>query len=580
MSDPVDARVLRWMVRETASESASPVDWDAAEDKLLARLDAPPSVLGSALEKARLEGPDANATADEDDELAGIPLIAAESSHSATIGSAGSADDAGDEDTDVRLSLPVALPSVPFAASAVASIHTPGGTPHTIFLQGDVGDDESVATDAYHSTSLIHDPPKNLEKARPSRARRARWATVASLAAVAACALFFTGGARLFGHAPGEDSRPTEATIQAEHWVDAADVPLAPGLDGVRDLNALHAGDVVEATDGAVSFGSKDRLTWTLAPGTRVLIRTGIESSSTRHVLVLENGSIRADVARADAPADARERAAADPSLVAAADAIGLFVVEAGDTQVATAGMQAGLGSYERTTFSVTRSSIGIVVDVEEGTTRVSARSDLHPSEARFLSAPHRASVSLDGAKDFRLLDAIRTAMLNLPSPSVDHASRTPDGTRDADRSNPRNADPIRNAPRADEPRLADRVDPIEAQKAPASDSQSDRTAKDGTAGAQAPTDDPALTEASILASLNACFATKQAKHKADDKEGTVSFSDRSTLTLGVDDQSTLRNAAFNPPLRPDLQACAVGLLHKKVEGGPRTITLPIEIAH
>ena len=39
MSDPVDARVLRMMVLEAASEEVDVPDWDALEERLVARLD-------------------------------------------------------------------------------------------------------------------------------------------------------------------------------------------------------------------------------------------------------------------------------------------------------------------------------------------------------------------------------------------------------------------------------------------------------------------------------------------------------------------------------------------------------------
>jgi hypothetical protein len=78
---------------------------------------------------------------------------------------------------------------------------------------------------------------------------------------------------------------------------------------------------------------------------------------------------------------------------------------------------------------------------------------------------------------------------------------------------------------------------------------------------------------------LNSCFADVQAKRKANDQDPGVAVSMHSTLSLVVDSESSIHAAAFNPPLRPDLQSCAVGLLHKKVTGGARTISLPIDIA-
>ncbi len=485
MSDPIDARVLRWMVREAAAEAPSSVvllsdadgkssvlekssALDSAEEALLARLDAPPSALGKALVDGLPFAAD-----DGDDDVSRPP----QSSDVLLRGS----DEEGEDDTDVRLSRPSAIP-------AFARVDVPGAAPVFSFGHGGDADVESAASEAFHSTSLVHEPPRARDAKAPSRARRARWATVASLVAAAACVLFFAArGSRFFERIPGDGARNGEASIQAERWVNVNDVPLAPGLSSelgdVRDLNALHAGDVVEATQGAVSFGSKDRLTWTLAPGTRVLVRAGIEENSARHVLVLENGSIRADVLGTAS----RTASNADP---VGADAMGLFVIEAGDTEVATATAN-GLAS--RTTFSVTRSSIGLVVDVEEGTTRVSSR--FEPSNARLLSAPHRASASLDGAKDFKFLDPIRTALFDAPvtSPTSDRPTRAtaPSRTDEEARSSEHN----------------DGAKPA----TPSSDAATDRTPKD--ASSSEPAAEPApLTEAGMVASLNACLSSAQAK--------------------------------------------------------------------
>jgi len=495
MSDPIDARVLRTMVREAAAEEMNVPDWDALEERLLARLDEPPSALSRAL----IESADTHVGTDDDESSLAERVLAS--------GELGLEGELGGREN-------------------AAKIH---------FIGDDDCDSQErhvAAGEVVHSPSLIHEPPR-LQRAAP---KASRFVAVAAMLSIAACATFFlAGGSKLFGtEGDGRTTTATDAPIVAEHWVDPAEVPMAPGMDNVRDLSALHAGDVVEATQGAVSFGQKDQLTWTLSAGTRVLIRSGIEPTSLRHVVVLESGSIRADITTAGFTS-------LDP-----------FVIEAGDTRVAA----------DQTTFSVTRSSRGIVVDVEHGTATVGPREEIGLGTGHRLSSPLRASASLDGSREFKLLDAARVSSNDgvVPLPELRHdddRSSKPDAHRtDADR------------------RAAD----ARSTEVPASSSSPSGPSTNTPAASSPAPSEVTLDEGTIRAMLNGCFADVEAKRKASaGGDASVSVSMRSTLHLGIAD-STIKSASFNPPLRPDLQSCAVPLLRKKIVGATGALDLPLEI--
>lgn len=522
MSDPFDARVLRSLVREAASDQPSEPDWDAVEERLFARLDDAPTSLSRSVDRGVVDDegleddttsvrlselPSEDRASPDPDERASAPLVAG-------VGTRGGAVVHTPGMPGETLDAPMAERKVSARGRAEAA-----GPPMTSFAEADDAEERksSAAIDAFHSPSLMLEgrPAARV----PVTARRALG--VMGALAVAACIALLVGSVV---RRAAVDSRAAEAgaTIQGERWVDPSELPMAAGLENVRDAAALQKGDVVEATQGAVAFGLKDRWMWTLAPGSRVRIEAASGDSGDQ-VVVLQNGSIRASVA-----GDARQTP---------------FVVEADDARVSVE------GTSLPALFTVTRSSKGLAVEVEQGATLVGGKS----GAPHRLGAMERATLSLDG-REFRLLDPI--AVVGPTRTSV-----TADGIA-----------PTSEAHRQDPPApVAPRVEP-RAPTPPAS-----------SAPSAAPTPEPpaaeppvaVLTESGVRSSVVGCIEGQLNKQAS---QSGVSVSAESTVRFVVDEEGLIRSASFSPPLKPELQSCAAGLLRSKVGGGVRSIQFPISV--
>lgn len=601
MSDPIDARFLREMVRELSSEEPKPIDWERVEEKLFARLEdegAPGSgALGSGLVGSGLdttEGGPFGEDQDEADELAlsgfgerisevGLGLMDPALLASAQL----------DGSSDDRLSVAPGAARAKHPKSDASELGDRISSPYVAArgaseMAGDNDFSEKTGRATIHVPSFGHSAGPNrareeqdTDRARATKGRRAgdrtveepgrarRFTGVGVLVAAAACFAFFVGGLVAGGSSGKNAPRSGEtAEITAERWVDPTDVPMAPGLAGAHDLGALRAGDMVEATAGAVSFGRTDKATqkfvsWTLAPGSRVFVRGGVDDP--RHVLVLESGSIRADFVGASTPTGG------------AGGVVDPLVVEAGDTRVA---VQSSL-------FSVTRSSKGIVVDVERGLAIVGPREELGLGSGRLLHEAESGVFSLDGGRIFKSLVPVRTALQPVRTsfgldgasldPSVASPVRAPEvGTAEV-AANEANDAPSGH-PVAGRPPLGSRSFPAEPSPAESATSVSGPSAGPGEVVAAEP---PMLSEGTIHASLDRCFAQVEAQHKAKGApDDGVALTMRSTLRLRVADDGAIKGASFNPPLRPDLQSCAVSLLSGRVAPGARTLEVPVEIRH
>lgn len=589
MSDPIDARFLREMVRELSSEEPKPIDWERVEERLFAKLDqegAPGSGASPyvAIDDAGQDFAEAELGTAIGERISEVGLEA--------LSALGDAPSSTEED---RLSAPL-LPA-PYAVARDASLRSEIERPRAVVHVPPVGslgrrfddgagwafgDDPSGADPSADARASDARPTEARlgSKARAGRGeggrtddRRAgkasgrrkigraddtgsrvrRYGLVGAMVAAAACFAFVLGGlvsGGLAGGANGGRGAKTAsgetAEITAERWVDAADVPMAPGLAGAHDLAALRAGDMIEATAGAVSFAKADKVSWTLSPGGRVFVRSGV--GDPRQVLVLESGSIRAEVQSAGA-------GVVDP-----------FVIEAGETRVAV----------QDTLFSVTRSSKGIMVDVERGLVIVGPREELGLGSGRLLHASESGVFSLDGGRTFKSVAPERAALVGIPvstSPIVvadtagDHPAAPEGGHADV------------GTPPSGATSGARRGGDEAATTPRSSDAATTEAAEDGTSKGAPAAAAPVLREGAIGPSLDRCFQAAEAKHRAGGSEDVV-VTMRSTLRLRVAEDGAIQAAAFNPPLRSDLQACAVSLLSSHVEGGARTIEIPIEIHH
>jgi hypothetical protein len=619
MSDPIDAKFLREMVQELSSEEPKPIDWDQVEERLLSRLEAEgaPAVtpdylagplfadddLGDEIVGEEGHGDDAHvvgaadsgtgmgpervvARGELDDAEAGGSEAITEGARGPTAASttrrgreAGSEDRSSTERVSVdrisvdRLSLPYVAATAAYGLGQADHREANRAILHVPALGTAKRGSGADLDDGFDLGDRFDDGPRSprravsdLGRSGSEGARLRRWGAVGVMVAAAACFAFVLGGLLTGGLATGGRSAKggSDTQIVAERWVDPADVPMAPGMSGAHDLGALRAGDMVEATSGAVSFGrvssgqpgpsgQAQNVSWTLAPGSRVFVRSAAGDS--RQVLVLESGSIRADVSGAP-------QGVVDP-----------FVIEAGDTRVAVSD----------TLFSVTRSSQGLMVDVERGLVVVGPRDEVGLGSGRVLRASESGVFSLDGGRTFRAKTPERTAALSMVAPPIDPTRARHDGALKVDGSNDAASG---NAP-AEGPQPApvgDREGPKGPRKnPPASEgSSSGASAAKADEGSASPTAAaPVLDEGTIRGSLEGCFARVEAQHRADaGKDDGVALTMRSTLRLKVADDGAIRAASFNPPLRPDLQACAVSLLSGHVQGGARTLDIPVEIRH
>lgn len=318
--------------------------------------------------------------------------------------------------------------------------------------------------------------------------------------------------------------------------VDVAQIAAAPGEPGARDLAKLDAGDVVITSDTPLTFRREGVVAFTLAPSSRITVRSVGDSRGVGTTVELEQGALRAEVV----PRPASE------GLVEA------FAVECARTRVAVHG----------TAFSVGRNETGIIVDVEHGTVAVGPTGNVGVTTGHILVGPSRASFSLDGGRSSRFL-------------ARDPAPITPAIVA---------ATALTAAPPAAAPAIVDPLDvvpsPLGAHVAvPAHLAVAAVEAPPAPTPNEAPAAEPmvaaapaALNEVVISARLHECFE----RASLGDPTRANAVSVISTLHLTLQADGSVRSAIFNPPLSPELMACAGGAISGKFADGNRRIDIPV----
>lgn len=370
-----------------------------------------------------------------------------------------------------------------------------------------------AAVMASEGARLSVTPPVGaLRTMRPERhpLRRAGMAVAAVAALAAAFAFFFAR------------TTPTNEPVVAtkDPVVDPSQLPEAPGMSGYRQLSALKSGDVVEAEVGPIAFGEQNGVEWTLAAGSRLVVKTAFAEGSTEHVVELDSGSVRG---RVHARSDVR------------------FVVTAGETQV--------VSFSEGAVFTVTRSSKRIVVNMEHGTARVGAKGAL----GQQIEAPVYAALGLDGVSGFEVLPAETVALAPTPTPSP---AENPDATPAPDARGP--VEPASPERVAEAVRTAQPIAPPEPVK---------------------PVVKARTQLSAVTPGLFSCMNAVRAKQRAEastDPGLLVTVS--STLKVNIDADGKVKGVAFSPPLAPTLQNCAVSLFGMSFEAGERTEMVPIQL--
>jgi hypothetical protein len=314
--------------------------------------------------------------------------------------------------------------------------------------------------------------------------------------------------------------------------------PGEPGESGARDLAQLRAGDVVATSDAPLTFRREGVVAFTLAASSRITVRSVGNSRGIGTTVELEQGALRAEVV----PRPASE------GLVEA------FAVEVARTRVAVHG----------TAFSVGRTGNEITVDVEHGTVAVGPTGNVGVTTGHILVGPSRATFSLDGGATSRFLprEPAPAAPAIVAAAAAPLAAQTPlDALAITDAQDTPPSAP--GAHLAVAPHLA--VPAIGAPIVPAS--------IDAPAAPPAiPAAPAALNEVVISARLHECF--ERASLGIADQTNAVSVISVLHLTLQAD--GSVRSAIFDPPLKPELMACAGGAISGKFVDGNRRIDLPV----
>jgi FecR protein len=354
---------------------------------------------------------------------------------------------------------------------------------------------------------------------RPETSPFARVLGFAAVAAALALAI---------GSVAGSGEMPVAAT-PARHTIDAAAVALAPAGEGsprAHELSALHTGDVVDSGEAAVSFGQAGLVTWTLAPHSVVRVR----STGIGHTLALESGSLRAEVTPRD-PAE---------GLVEA------FAVEVEGTRVAVHG----------TAFSVKREGAWATVDVEHGAVAIGPVGYVGATTGHLLVGPARASFSLDGGRNARLL-----AMGGPESPPKPPGDVVAALIATPILPSSGGAPTVAAVEEAPTPAAASK--PVLAVRAPAHPVAE-------PPAPEAPSAPPRLTVAVVQGRLDRCFR----QHYEASTSG-VRVSVASTLSIDVNADGTW-SARFSPPLKPEMQDCAGSAMGGRFADGAGHIDIPV----
>ncbi len=352
----------------------------------------------------------------------------------------------------------------------------------------------------------------------PAPGRGETWKAVAAgLAAVAAIALV-AGKAR--------ERRSLE--VEAASTVDAAGSIV--GIEGEGEMlvggrpaavgTTVRLGDALEARGVRATLGRPGRLTLVLERGSAATV-TRVQGPL---VVALAQGAIEAQVV----PVPSGEALA----------------VDVGPSRVAVHG----------THFRVARRDGQVVVDLSEGVVSIGEAPRMGSTLGALVTAPAHAEFYAAAAQESLLVTHDPTAM-RVPAALAATA-------------------PVESAPASP----ASSVAPVKAESnasgaAPAAGSPRADSHPTGIASAAvpAPTADP-NAEAVVAGAVRACMA--EGLH-ADEVTVVVT----TTLYLQLNDDGTVRIARFEPPVAPDVNACAAQSIYKThfTHGGGATIPVSVK---
>ncbi len=382
--------------------------------------------------------------------------------------------------------------------------------------------------------------PRTLDRT-PLTRRPRRWALGAAIATMAVAAAWLLA--------------PRSATPVVAEPVDLASVAVEPRLGDAFDLAGLRVGDVVEAAEGPVSFGRAGVLRWTLSAGGRVRVVRGVGHEELRHVIALEAGALDVDVV----PLEERRPEDGDVAMGRPGEAAAgfeRFVVEVGGARVAVHG----------TAFRVVRSSRGVVLDVVRGVVAVGPLAGGEGS-GQLVQAPARAAFDLEGTA-IRALPALAEGGVGRSAPRTAAApvAREVVIRSSGDERYAGAAEPV------DEP-------PKQVSGRPASVAPAVAANERERAGERAPAegvdarDEPTWTADRVRSEVTSCIA------RAGDRAGDgARVTIASSVVIDVDAAGGAQGVRFDPPIRPDLQACGQPVLRARFPAGSGRLRVPLEV--
>lgn len=299
---------------------------------------------------------------------------------------------------------------------------------------------------------------------------------------------------------------------------------LRVGKTAVAPGYALRASDAMEVLGTRAIFDRPGKVSWLLEQdGTNTPARARVTSAGESLVLALEDGAIEAQVV----PVASGEAFAVD------------IATDNGVVRVAVHG----------THLRVARADRRVVVDLTEGVVSIGVPPRSGMTHGTTVTAP--AHVELD-ATDLRTL-------------RIDHA---PASVRTAISLGER---ALVAAPGHGETETTTPVPPalVPGPTAPA---------KGGVSSTVAPK--PDTQKAPLLPPREAIAASVRACAHAHSRPGDVHVVLTSHLNLRVSSSGVIESAQFNPPLSPEIQACAAESIYKLKLEETGLVTIPIEYSY
>ncbi|MGA2449747.1 MAG: hypothetical protein ABTD50_13775 [Polyangiaceae bacterium] len=351
---------------------------------------------------------------------------------------------------------------------------------------------------------------------RPRRVRKFEWEAFAATIALALVVVVLLGKSESRPNAERGGAAPTAAVGAV------TDIDGEVWVGGLRASQGtpIRVGDLIDAQAGAVMVARPGHVAFVVERGSRTRLMRGSEST----VLALDYGAVEASV---------------EP--VASGEA---FAVDVGVSRVAAHG----------THVRVARIGETVVVDLSDGVVSVGRAPRSGAVEGVLVNAPAHAEFIVASAPETFVVTHVRAAVRPPVSVIPGAFGRMI---------------PVPVAPALVEPEVIDAppasVPPASARPGLVRPIPRSPMAPPATASAE-----PLTTSASLATAIRNCL--KEQPH-ADNV--TVAF--ESTLCLQVGDDGTVRSARFDPPVAPDVNACAAPLIYSAHFDGGGAMTVPID---